>query len=246
MSDLPTALQTTGRNPPWSRDEIILALELYMECRPNFPGPNDGRIIALSGFLNQLAQTLRGSSSGTKFRNPNGVAMKLQNLRRFDPTQEGKGLSGGGKLEEAIWTTFSESPQHLGAAAAAIRNGALLLSTSPIADDGELIEADEGEVVTRRHLARERNHAIVEKKKNEALAKHGSLACEVCGFDFTRRYGDRGHRFIECHHVAPLSDAAGRSKTKLSDLALVCANCHRMIHVRRPWLSLDDLRLLIS
>jgi 5-methylcytosine-specific restriction protein A len=149
MSDLPTALQTIGRNPPWSRDEIILALELYMQCRPNFPGPNDGRIIALSAFLNQLAQTLRGSS-GNKFRNPNGVAMKLQNLRRFDPTEEGKGLPGGGKLEEVIWATFSDSPQHLFAAAAAIRIGALLLSTSPIADDGELIEADEGEVVTRR------------------------------------------------------------------------------------------------
>jgi hypothetical protein len=94
MSDLPTRAQPSGRNPPWSRDEIILALELYMHCRPSFPGPNDGRIIALSAFLNQLAQTL-GGSSGTKFRNPNGVAMKLQNLRRFDPAEEGRGLPGG-------------------------------------------------------------------------------------------------------------------------------------------------------
>jgi 5-methylcytosine-specific restriction protein A len=30
--------------------------------------------------------------------------------------------------------------------------------------------------------------------------------------------------------------------TKLSDLALLCANCHRMIHARRPWLSMDELR----
>jgi 5-methylcytosine-specific restriction protein A len=245
MSDLPTPAQPTGRNPPWSRDEIILALELYMQCRPNFPGPTDNRIIALSAFLNQLARTL-GGLSGTKFRNANGVAMKLQNLRRFDPAEEGKGLPGGGKLEEIVWATFSKAPDYLTAAAAAIRNGALLLSTSPVADEGEFIEAEEGEVVTRRHLARERNRAIIEKKKSEALSKHGKLACEVCSFDFTKRYGTRGDGFIECHHIAPLSDAVGPSKTKLSDLALVCANCHRMIHVRRPWLSLEDLRLLIS
>jgi 5-methylcytosine-specific restriction protein A len=105
MSDLPTALQTTRRNSPWSRDEIILALELYMQCRPNFPGPNDARIIALSAFLNQLAQT-PGGSSGTKFRNPNGVAMKLQNLRRFDPAEEGKGLPGGASWKRSYGQLF--------------------------------------------------------------------------------------------------------------------------------------------
>ncbi|WP_352230624.1 MULTISPECIES: HNH endonuclease [Asaia] len=36
------------------------------------------------------------------------------------------------------------------------------------------------------------------------------------------------------------------TKTKLSDLALLCANCHRMIHARRPWLSLDELRQIIT
>lgn len=245
MSDLSTPAQPARRNPPWSRDEIILALELYMQCRPNFPGPVDSRIVALSAFLNQLAQVL-GGLSGTKFRNANGVAMKLQNLRRFDPAEKGKGLPGGGKLEEIVWETFANAPDHLAAAAAAIRNGARLLSSSPVLDEADFFEADEGEVVTRRHLERERDRAIVEKKKSEALSKHGKLACEACGFDFTERYGTRGDGFIECHHTSPLSDAVGPAKTKLSDLALVCANCHRMLHVRRPWLSLHHLRLLIS
>jgi 5-methylcytosine-specific restriction protein A len=74
MSDLPPSAQLARRNPPWSRDEIILALELYMQCRPNFLRPADSRIIALSAFLNQMAQIL-GGLSGTKFRNANGVAI---------------------------------------------------------------------------------------------------------------------------------------------------------------------------
>jgi 5-methylcytosine-specific restriction protein A len=246
MPDLITPHQT-GRNPPWKRDEIILALELYMQCRPTFPGPNDARVVSLSALLNQLAHAL-GGPPGMKFRNPNGVAMKLQNLRRFDNAEQGKGLPGGGKLEEEVWATFAEKPQQLAIAAAAIRNGAALLSAagSMDSDPYPAFEADEGEVVTRRHLARERNRKIVDRKKAESLTKNGKLACEACGFDFTARYGDRGQGFIECHHLAPLSDAAGPSTTKLSDLALVCANCHRMIHIRRPWLTLAELRTTIS
>jgi predicted HNH restriction endonuclease len=31
--------------------------------------------------------------------------------------------------------------------------------------------------------------------------------------------------------------------TRTDDLALICANCHRLIHGGLPWLTLDDLRL---
>jgi putative restriction endonuclease len=30
--------------------------------------------------------------------------------------------------------------------------------------------------------------------------------------------------------------------TRLEDLALLCANCHRMIHRASPWLSVEELR----
>jgi 5-methylcytosine-specific restriction protein A len=32
------------------------------------------------------------------------------------------------------------------------------------------------------------------------------------------------------------------AKTRLSDLHLLCANCHRMVHAKRPWLTLDELK----
>ncbi|WP_405140686.1 HNH endonuclease [Sphaerisporangium sp. NBC_01403] len=51
--------------------------------------------------------------------------------------------------------------------------------------------------------------------------------------DFERPYGDCGAGYIECHHVIPLHQA-GEGLTKLADLALICANCHRMIHRRTP------------
>ena len=33
--------------------------------------------------------------------------------------------------------------------------------------------------------------------------------------------------------------------TRINELALVCANCHRMIHAQHPWLAMDELRNLI-
>jgi 5-methylcytosine-specific restriction protein A len=35
------------------------------------------------------------------------------------------------------------------------------------------------------------------------------------------------------------------TRPALEDLALLCANCHRIIHSCRPWLSLDELRAII-
>ena len=48
------------------------------------------------------------------------------------------------------------------------------------------------------------------------------LECEVCGFDFEVTYGELGKNFAECHHKVPVAKLTPKSKTKLSDLAIVC------------------------
>ncbi|NRA52977.1 MAG: HNH endonuclease [Gammaproteobacteria bacterium] len=68
------------------------------------------------------------------------------------------------------------------------------------------------------------------------------LACEVCDFNFTKTYGIRGKDYIECHHKNPLSDTKVGEKTKTEDLALLCANCHRVIHRYKPWISVEKLK----
>jgi 5-methylcytosine-specific restriction protein A len=61
----------------------------------------------------------------------------------------------------------------------------------------------------------------------------------ICGFDFAIKYGDLGAGFIEAHHILPL--AAGPATTRLPDLALVCSNCHRMLHRAKPWMTPEQL-----
>lgn len=83
------------------------------------------------------------------------------------------------------------------------------------------------------------------KKISSVLQSGGTLNCEVCGFDYGQTYGPRGQGFIEVHHVRPLHDS-GPTTTRLRDLALLCSNCHRMIHRTRPWLTPAELRTVCT
>jgi 5-methylcytosine-specific restriction enzyme A len=86
--------------------------------------------------------------------------------------------------------------------------------------------------------------ALRERKIRSVLAHGGALVCEACGFDFRQIYGDRGQGFIECHHVEPLHQTGERANT-IRDLALLCSNCHRMIHRKPPWPTPAQLRDII-
>ncbi|WP_321533042.1 hypothetical protein [uncultured Desulfuromonas sp.] len=82
---------------------------------------------------------------------------------------------------------------------------------------------NEGALQYKMHRARERDSRIANKAKAKRLAESGELSCDVCGFDFARAYGKLGSGFIEAHHTVPIATLNGKSKTKVSDLSLVCS-----------------------
>lgn len=76
-------------NPNWTKDETILALDLLFKLNGANPSPSDKRVIALSNTLNQLPiHPLEIRKA--QFRNPAGVAFKIQNLKSV---ATGKGLT---------------------------------------------------------------------------------------------------------------------------------------------------------
>ena len=80
------------------------------------------------------------------------------------------------------------------------------------------------------------------KLRSDAIALHG-LDCMACGFNFEDFYGRAGKDFIEVHHIVPLSDAGRTETNPATDLIVLCANCHRIIHRRKNiCLSLDELK----
>ncbi|MFK4528048.1 5-methylcytosine-specific restriction protein A [Bradyrhizobium japonicum] len=113
-----------------------------------------------------------------------------------------------------------------------VTRGALPVS-STYADDPE-IQGFEGEERRRYILHRRREASLRAKKIQAALWENkGVLKCEVprCGFDFKATYGELGKDFAHVHHLKPLSAAPADGRAvKLNELAIVCANCHAMIH----------------
>jgi 5-methylcytosine-specific restriction protein A len=238
---------TKATNPDWTRDELILALNLYFSVPGARGSKTHPECIKLSEVLNSLP-VHQDKPHGVTFRNANGVGMKLSNFLKYDPAYKGVGLTAGSRLEEEVWDTFSGDKARLKAAAAAILAGATELSEMEISVDqfDEDEEAEEGRILTAIHRRRERQPGLAKKKKQQVLSRTGALKCEVCSFDFALRYGKVGEGFAECHHGRPISTLKAGDKTKLSELHIICANCHRMIHRERPWLSVEQFKARYS
>lgn len=151
----------------------------------------------------------------------------------------------GGIGQSNVWYADApESAEHVSRVISFI-NGFSSSDVFPDVDDE--VFGKEGNPRFRAHMIRERNTKIISEKKQQTLRETGALKCEVCSFDFHEFYGPIGDGFCEVHHLTPLSKSDGVIETKLSDLAVVCSNCHRMIHrTGDPMIELKELAKLIK
>lgn len=106
----------------------------------------------------------------------------------------------------------------------------------------------EGKKRIYSHYVRERDRRVVQTAIKRAKERYGKVFCEVCGFDFFQMYGEYGLDFIECHHTVPLAERNDLgSITRIEDIALLCSNCHRIVHRKRnQMLSVEQLKEIIK
>jgi putative restriction endonuclease len=87
---------------PWTRDELIIAMNLY--CKLPF-----GQLDHRTPIIIEIAEKLG--------RTPSSLAMKLSNLASLDPVQQARGirgLSGASKADRKTWEEFTENWEQLG------------------------------------------------------------------------------------------------------------------------------------
>lgn len=149
----------------------------------------------------------------------------------------------GGIGQSNVW--YADSPDSEAIVARVLR----LVESNGVGDSLPDVDRDaygfEGNPRLVAHMRRERNASIVQKKKKEVLGKTGALRCEACGFDFAKTYGEHGKEFCEVHHLVPLHKSDGITKTELNELAVVCSNCHRIIHRMNPMPTIQELKKVI-
>ena len=93
------------------------------------------------------------------------------------------------------------------------------------------IPANSTVIETRKyayHRKVERNRTAAKQAK-----KFHGTRCQACDLKFDERYGAIGKDFIEAHHLRPiasLEEGVAVTYDVAADFAVLCANCHRMIH----------------
>jgi 5-methylcytosine-specific restriction protein A len=206
-------------NPNWTRDETILALDLYLASGVQMPSPRSPEVIALSSLLRSLPYHAEAAKKPS-FRNPDGVAFKLQNIRQV---ATGKGLGNVSQTDRTVWADFGHRRGEVTRLSQAIRAGIVTEASLPLIQDDEFIE---GRLLTIIHCRRERDPKLRRKLLDSRVMQ--GLACDACGLTRPDLPVDLQEALFEAHHVLPL--ASGQRVTRLSDLAVLCACCHRAVH----------------
>ena len=105
-----------------------------------------------------------------------------------------------------------------------------------------VVEPQNEELTEGRRLV-----VLQEQVERSAAARARAIAirgtdCMACGFSFGAAYGELGAGFVEVHHLAPIASAGVRAVDPRTDLVVLCANCHSMVHRKEPPLMIQGLQ----
>ncbi len=118
-----------------------------------------------------------------------------------------------------------------------------LSKSLPTTHDPHAFEGDR-KLVLHRQI--ERNRRLRQAKIEDFIQIHGKLFCELCCFSFIERFPFLKVDIIEIHHLTPLGTLESGQITKLSDLMLLCSNCHFVIHQGDPAEQMNEMRRCIN
>jgi 5-methylcytosine-specific restriction protein A len=111
------------------------------------------------------------------------------------------------------------------------------------------IQIDEKRNLTAIEKKQYRLHFRIERNSNisKKVKEFKGYICEACYFNFEDRYGALGRQFIEAHHITPIANLGiGQFQINIqTDFAVLCSNCHSMIHRLDNPSDLEQLRQII-
>ena len=187
-------------------------------------------LIALGGeaHVNDIARHIESTTPGSFGDTPSQtVSARLQERCSDYGTYKGKQDLFESERGSGVWRFRSwASPQPV--------------ASAQLHEDADDYEAQEGALALHIRYERQRDATLTRKFKAGLTDPN----CEACDFNFKEAYGDLGAGYIEAHHKKPVHSLTEGATTKLSDLAALCPNCHRIIHKNYP-MSVEELREIL-
>jgi predicted HNH restriction endonuclease len=244
---------------------ILPALYCIKNSPQNFLSTSD-----LIAQLREMLHPSREDIAPLKDRGDDKFSQKVRNLRSHKTLEQYEFCTYEHRGNNGYWSITAKGISYLEKNEAFLNY--LIVNSFDYADTIEALEA-----VTNPNETNEANFVLIDeeteifegleaevkqkirirsKTLREKALRHytidDKIACQACGFDFEKVYGEHGKGFIEIHHIKPIFsyDEAGVTKAieeALKDVIPLCANCHRMIHRRKErMLTLDELRKIIA
>lgn len=207
-----------------------------------------GAFLSLNqGITDVRASRGRGFQAHLRMRAKRMVAY-LDQLETGDLLRGPIHLAGRGERTRAyenanVVSAFydSENPPHDTVLASDLHRFLSLYTqlTAQIDESDAAGENDPAEGKTGLESRRYRWHRRAEGR-NSSVAREAKriqgYACQTCGRDFRKELGPIGEACIDAHHLTPFSamDTRPRELDPSADFAVVCSNCHRMLHTEDP------------
>ena len=147
----------------WTRDELIIAFNLY--CRTQF-----GRIHKANPDIIQMAKNIG--------RTPSAVAMKMVNFASLDPVHKErsvKGLAHGSKQDKLIWDEFNNDWEAL-----AYESQKILFQLGRGVDQEKSIQSEFYKDIQKTELKRNVKVRLVQHFFRETVLASYDFACAIC------------------------------------------------------------------
>lgn len=113
-----------------------------------------------------------------------------------------------------------------------------------ISEDGKQLSTITEAKIRKLHY---RYEGRLKSSEIKEIKQKKGYVCEACNMSFADRYPDIGEGFIECHHKIPYADIKEGEARYLNtdDFAVLCSNCHRMIHRLDNPADIDKLKEIL-
>lgn len=119
--------------------------------------------------------------------------------------------------------------------------------------DDEIINEAEGDGVgtSLEQAKRYRQHRSIERQSSHSrkVKKIQGTQCKGCELELADLYGPIAKDMIDAHHLVPLSSLNNGEVVRLDpkkDFAVLCPNCHRVIHRMGDCSDIDGLQKLVG
>lgn len=204
----------------WTREELKVALEAYIEML-------DKQEANESFVKSDYNKTLRMGLLGSRTRS--SVEYRMQNISSVFKDFGLKIVKGYLPAENVGINTINEL--------VSIMEELNLFSKYKVNKDIELSVEEESKILNKGMLSKpmgnqnpKKRHATTDAYERNPLVKlyvlqRANGKCELCnGSSF---YTDSGDRYLEVHHLVPLSE---NGPDIISNAVALCPNCHRELH----------------